>query len=274
MATINTNCLVILNAVPENEPNTAGLLRQRLIDIIDFEGIPTPGLMTYTTATAQAIQLALEDVLQCVRNEGMRPVLHFEGHGWDDGIAAASGESVNWATLKEWLTPINVELRLGLLMILASCEGAALTKSLRLGDRAPVWGIIGATQPLTVARILHDFGDLYSAMFRGESMTKMLEALRRDAPASLYYSMSAEQFFLEVWRGYRRQHMTEPRLSERIRNLRRAAAGTLDQLTDAQVVSLLVDREAPIFEQSRATYFMHDLYPENAKLYCPQYSEV
>jgi hypothetical protein len=244
------------------------------MDIIDFEGKPTPGLMTYTVSTAETLRLALADVLARVRNQAMRPALHFEGHGWEGGVASASGEEVPWATLKDWITPINVELRLGLLMALASCEGATLTKALRLEDRAPVWGIIGATQALTVAQILRDYGRFYAAMFRGESMTRMLEALRRDAPASLYYSMSAEQFFLAVWRNYREEQCSGAALSQRIASLRAVGRGEFDRLSDTEITELLVAQERPNFERCRAIYFMHDLYPENAELYCPQYKDI
>lgn len=273
-SSINANCIVIVDSIPDGELNTARQLREELRDWADTFEEP-PGLVFSRVVTASDLQVVLVEFERLVRDENMLPVVHVEAHGWDNGLQLASGDLVSWTELKEWITPLNVAMRLGLLFVLAACKGATFTKAIRLSDPAPLWGISGPTQDVTAGRIEADFRAFYRALFDGCSTKDMLAALVHDAPENTYYATSAEEFFFRAWKGYKETYCTDAQLAERAK---RAAEILTDMgkqaVSEQQYRQLMAEREPKLFERYRDTYFMVDLYPENKTRFPVTYEQA
>lgn len=258
------NCVVIVDSIPDGHLNTARSLRERLRDIASETG-PTPGIAYSRVESRADLQSVVTDLQRRVRSDGMKPVLHLEAHGWDGGIQLASGERISWVDLKAFVTPLNVATRLNLLLVLASCEGATFAKAIRLTERAPLWGLIGPTRPISAARIEVDFHAFYDAVYHGRSTKEMLEALTRDAPTGLYHLTSAEDFFLAAWAGYKDDYCSPVELTRRAEGMRERAKAEGYPVQALEVYrNLLITEEPRLFDNYREIYFMLDLYEENA----------
>jgi len=71
---------------------------------------------------------ALRSIAKEARLHAHWPILHIEAHGDFTGIYVTSGEYLPWGEFKDELTAINENSRLNLLVMMAACQGAWLSK--------------------------------------------------------------------------------------------------------------------------------------------------
>ena len=123
---------------------------------------------------------------------------------------------------------------------------------------------------------MEDFGSFYRSAFRGERARQWILGLTANAPEDLYHTTNAEDFFIDAWRGYKRNFCTPEQLDSRSEKLVRQAMLANDQPvpTKQEVRALMASREPQMFDGYRDTYFMLDLYPENADRFDVSYARV
>ena len=269
------NYVVILDSIPEGELNTARRLFQDL-DICATAYSPTPGIAYLRVEN----EYQLFDYLEQLRGQNEQnhafPLLHIESHGYEDGLQLADRSLVSWEHLKKGLIPLNVSMRLNLMVVLASCFGGALTKALDLSDRAPVWGLIGPTQEVSVGEVEKDFGTFYRTLFSTGSPKAAMDALNKVSPQSLYFRTTAEGFFYRVWQNYKEKLCTPEKLKMRARRMRkRAKKLKISPLPKTvEFKKRLVREEPDVFNKFRDCYFMCDLYPENQDRFSVTYEKA
>jgi len=76
---------------------------------------------------------------------------------------------------------------------------------------------------------------------------------------------TAEKFFLDVWKGYKKNYCTEPMLEARATKMHQVAISKNWQRVPSieQMKASLCSNESKAFEKYRNIYFMYDLYPFN-----------
>ena len=266
---------MILDSIPEGELNTARKLFEDL-DMCATAYSPTPGIAYLRVEN----EYQLFDYLEQLRGQNEQnhafPLLHIESHGYEDGLQLADRSLVSWEHLKKGLIPLNVSMRLNLMVVLASCFGGALTKSLNLSDRAPVWGLIGPTQEVSVGEVERDFGTFYRTLFSTGSPKTAMDELNKVASQDLYYRTTAEGFFYKVWQSYKEKLCTSGKLKVRARRMRkRAKRLKISPLpTAVEFKKRLVREEPGAFNKFRDCYFMCDLYPDNQDRFSVTYEKA
>lgn len=259
------NTVVILDSIPNGELNTAKRLYDDLRDIA-YRCSPIPKVEHYRTDSLANLVQTIGQLRVRTEAGEILPLLHIEAHGCDDGLALSSGEEVWWASLKQILIPLNIATRLNLMLVLASCSGGTFAKALRVADRAPIWGLIGPTKPLSAIQVQGDFGAFYRTLFETLSPSKALTVLNANAPGGLYYRTTAEGFFYKVWRAYRKEHCTPAQLDFRARRMYKKVkrAGVAHKPSVGHLRRNLVRMERESFEKFRDAFFMYDIFPEHA----------
>ena len=119
------NGIIILDAVPEGEFNTARRLKEDLLDICYFaEGL---NVRYFRLNTIDDLNSGISSTLNEIKNNGLKPWLHLDGHGLvnQSGFLFADGSACSWMQLKKIITPLNLELKLNLILILATCFGGS-----------------------------------------------------------------------------------------------------------------------------------------------------
>ena len=277
MAFSTFNGIVILDAIPEGELNTARRLCEQLEDISTYSEKQF-ALYRYRINSFEDLRNAIGRIRVEVRNSGLKPWLHFDGHGSsdEDGIAVADGSSCSWSQLKELITPLNVDLRLNLLLILASCFGGSFARSFRITDRAPMLGLIGPTREITAGDSDKSFRAFYQTFFESNSIRNAINALTEGTSNGLYYITTAEQFFYDVWRGYKVGLCSEEMIDERARKMyRHLKRKSLPRAPSVgQLKRQIVSEESQQFELFRDTYFMCDLEPSHRKRFQVTHAEA
>ncbi len=226
----------------------------------------------------------LTDVFKSVEyeteNDGLYPLLHFEIHGSDDttGLILSSGDYVSWEELIEPLTKINIACRLNLLVILAVCYGANLTRIIKPTDRAPFWGLVGPTHKIKTGFILKAFYQFYKTLLKSENGASAVSALNNEKEIGKgYYRFSnAESFFKKVYIMYVQEECTPEKLEERARKMFRILKK--EQGNSARSVGQLKRHLKKTQEESFYKYcnkfFMFGMYPENKERFNLEYKNI
>jgi len=273
------NTIVILDAVPDGELNTARRLNDDLKDIACYvaEGLQ---IRYVRIKTYDDLKLGLAKTSDEINNNGLKPWLHLDGHGLEDesGFRFAGGASCSWVQLKEIVTPINIALGLNLVLILATCYGGSFARAIDIIDRAPVLGLIGPTREVKVGEVERAFPAFYKTFFESLSLSKALKALDTGVPANLYFRTTAEQFFYEAWAGYKKNYCTKEQIEKRARGMYlKAKKQKLPRLPSVGQLKRDLsskDNESKLFGKYRDLYFMYDIDGTNKKRFPVTYKEA
>ena len=258
--------IAILDAIPNGELNTARRLRENLEDVAAYcvEGLQ---VRYFRVATLHELERAIAVLGEDVKSSGLRPWLHFEGHGsrYEDGFVTADGSPCSWTQLKELITPLNIATNFNLLLVLATCFGGSFARAIRATDRAPLLGLIGPTREISIGEVEIDFAAFYETFFQTSSLKEAVSALTARASSDLYFRTTAQRFFYDIWARYKRHECTEEKIAERARRMYREAKS--QKLASTPSVGRLKrsirSAESVLFEKYRDTYFMYDLNASN-----------
>jgi hypothetical protein len=272
------NAIVILDAVPEGELNTARRLKEDLRDIAAYVA---DGLQVryFRLNSIDDLRAGLLSILGEIQNNGLKPWLHLDGHGLENQsgfVFATKTTSCSWAKLKELIIPMNVELNLNLMLILATCYGGSFARAIETTDKAPVLGLIGPSREVSAGEIESSFTAFYKTFFETLSLGQALAALDQETSSGLYYRTTAEKFFYEVWSLYKTELCTKKALDERARKLYRRLKkeNPASHPSVGQIKRTLQSREPEVFDKFRNTYFMYDMAVENRNRFPVTYGQA
>jgi hypothetical protein len=271
------NAVAILDAIPEGEFNTARRLRDDLEAISATLGLGVT-IRYFKVKTLPDLEIAMQKLLDETRDGNRLPMLHFEGHGLNDesGVLLGEGDPCDWSVLKELITPLNVSMRLGLMVVFASCYGGSFARAIRTTDRAPLWGLVGPREQVTAGDIESNFAAFYREFFLKSSGAAAIAALNISTMPPRYFVTHAEIFFYRVWAGYKREYCSAEALQERAERLRNEAIQkNAPRIPTTEELKLQITvREPGFFEKYAETYFMFDLYTENRDRFPVTYAEA
>lgn len=278
----------ILESLPQGELRTG----ERLFDELQPLGFSLePNIHTsfWREATRNAFLNRFSNILKDYRTTGRPPIIHVETHGLLDangqaiGFELASGEPVFWADLKPLLTEINLACCLNLLVVSGACDGAALTKVLDIGDRAPVWGVLGPTRTINAGALEDAHLCFYKTLYETKDYAPALERMNdtvRDGDRP-FVLLGAEWFFTEVMKGYFKQFCTDDAIDARVKKAARSEVGLRQQgVPEDEILRRrnafrehLRDHRGH-FERLKPYFFGIDICPQNGARFSVEYHDV
>lgn len=142
------NQIQILDTIPRAERNTAMRLYDDLLIRANVFA-PSPEVLYQRVESSREALEFLQTMAQRVVESGNIPVLHIECHAGDEGIRFADDTTCTWLELKPYLTELNLATEMNLLVVMASCDGHAITHTVQPVDKAPLFALIGSTCELS-----------------------------------------------------------------------------------------------------------------------------
>lgn len=125
---------------------------------------------------------------------GKRFMLHFVSHGNQQGIAAGQ-DFVTWATLRPFLQQIHSATQESLLLNMSTCKGLHGMKIVEIsGPPYPFFGLIGATQDLSVSDALEANRRMYEKWMTGMPVQKLVPETNNELGREVLLNMSAEGY--------------------------------------------------------------------------------
>jgi hypothetical protein len=137
-STFQNNSVVILDCLGAGDQQNGRWLEESINDISTALG--RPGYCTRKRVSSYVQLVAELKVIEQNCKMGItKPVLHFEGHG--DPVRgllmSGSGEYVSWENLTSLVSPLNRACRNNVGVVLASCNGYAITDWVRIKAPSP-----------------------------------------------------------------------------------------------------------------------------------------
>lgn len=265
------NQILIVDSIPAGERNTARELHQD-VGLRAQVFAPAPEVLYRRVESRAELLELLPELTAAALAAGDIPVLHIECHGNDDGLALADGSFATWPDLKEPLTSLNVATGMNLLVVVAACDGSALTYTLGLVDRAPLHGLIGPTRAVAPEELMRAYLALYETLLRTRSARQAVDAMRAAMPDTFVYR-AAQWLFQYVWDHYQATHETP---EARLERGRRMAANPPDDydgppIQPEQFAQMLADNNREFFDNYRRRFFLCDLFPEHEARFTVRY---
>lgn len=235
-------------------------------------------------STRQELFVFLETVKVEVLNRKIGPIIHVEAHGDENGLTLRSGEQVSWEDLIEILCLINHGCGNNLLLTLAVCKGAHLTKIIvqTITGRAPFWALIGPRDKVKAGHISKAFNEFYSDLLSSFDGTKALNKVNNVLPldATKYSFVYCETLFREAFKGYLNTFCSgnakSKRVEELITKVRKTKVGRrhpIRLLRRDLKERLRKENQRPYFEKFRRYFFMIDDCPENNERFPVEFEE-
>lgn len=266
MSSNRFNKILVIDSIPEGEINTAKRLYEDIETYANaYQDSPVPEYIRIESGE-ELIRVLSECQKLAISND-IYPMLHIECHGNEDGFQFANGSILDWRELKIPLTDLNEAMRLNLMIAVAACVGAALAKVIRMGDKAPFWGLIGPTDLASPSELEGPYRALYQTLIKDKSPEKAIAAFEQAAKLGLFWRTTAQGLFEKVWALYKEEYCNETILEERITRMQLKAP----HLDRAKLKELLQNHEPVAFERYRSNYFMCDKYPEHVERFPVEY---
>ena len=138
-----------------------------------------------------------------------------------------------------------------------------------MGDRAPLWGLVGPTKTMYPDELLEAFGALFSTLLQTKSPTDAFRAMEAKSEPGTYWRATAQGLFEKGWQAYMDQHSTPEALDFRVARMLETLQKQgpppyplLDEL------KLRVKWHEPIIHDRYVeTFFMHDLFSNHSARY-------
>lgn len=268
------NQILILDSIPDGEVNTARRLAE---DISTFANAypPSPDVAFVRVESADQFLETLSECAIQAREYGIIPMLHVECHGCEQGFQFADDSILNWPEIKGPITNLNIATQMNLMVAVAACTGGAIAKTVSLSDRAPFWGMIGPTDDLYPNELETAFRALYTTLLRTKSPAEAVNAFESASQPGKYWRSTAQGLFLKGWAAYKTTYCTEKMLQSRAKRMvaecRRR--GRVPLPTAEEMRQRLSVYEPTAFERFKRSFFMEDLFPEQAGRFSVQHLE-
>ncbi len=266
------NQILVVDSIPTGEYNTA---RRLFEDLETYAAAysPSPAVRYVRIENAaeffQCILMAKNNAEQ----HDVIPMLHIECHGDEDGFQFADGSLADWDELKIPITELNVGTGLNLMVAVAACTGGALAKVMRMGDRAPFWGLIGPTRTLTAGELEKAYAALYLTLLSTKSPADAVKAMEQATAPGCFWRSTSQGLFEKVWRNYKSEHCTASTLEMRGKRMmeRLQESGVSPLPSMDELMKRFIGHEPVAFERYRQTFFMCDLFPEHSNRFPIKY---
>jgi hypothetical protein len=195
---------------------------------------------------------ALERLALEAKEGAELPILHFECHGHPKGIVLADDTGISWEQLRPLFTTINTSMRGSLLIVMGACYGARVAQIVKPRERAPYWGIIGATGEVGGQELLMRFRRFYTTLIQSGDGDRALSSLMGipGTKASFWFN-TADWLFERSYADYLAQQGSQDakikRALEILAEVKKVNPAI--QLSPDDVIRLVEATERPFFEE-------------------------
>lgn len=265
MAMIRASNVWIVEWLPSDEPHTGRTLHDWMKE--RREGWSAH----FSCASKNQVLAAIASAAEQARRSEMKPLLHLESHGGDDGLAGPGEngimELLTWDELTEPLQQLNLATRCNLVVVVAACTGFAAVQALRRGPRAPAIALVGPDASVLPRNLLWGAKEFYRRLLdENPSLTDMAQSASREAGTVKF---EIEPFAILAYDAMIECLLKSSRPSERLRRAERIRARMLAEtgLPEAEIdFRLRLMPHLPRWEDLQQVWnemFMIDLDPKN-----------
>ena len=139
-------------------------------------------------------------IIQKKLPEGIKPIIHIEGHGSEISLSLPDGSSISWFELYEILSKINFYLNNTLILFIATCYGYHYIKTLKLQASTPTFCLISPSEKIDSCAIERGAYIFYKNIFETKDLDISIRKLTKSDSSFDFYN--SDQFFIELMTSY------------------------------------------------------------------------
>ncbi|WP_210487776.1 hypothetical protein [Pantoea ananatis] len=222
------NSLIIIDAIPESDYQTARRLNDDLVHIIK-----PAGLQHIKIRDRLHFMEVMLDVIAETYHKRLSPILHFEGHGSEHDYILPNEEKVAWSVIADILRVINKMISNTLVTFIACCHGYNFIKSISILKFTPACYTIAPHRVIKGYEIEQEMSKFYSSLFESNDITVAKSTLNTDIMGFLdadeLFITSVIKYFKQKTKGTGWTLRKESLTSEAIINIK-----SWDNLTDKE----------------------------------------
>lgn len=181
------NALIIIDAIPESDYQTARRLSDDLVHIIK-----PAGLIHIKIRDRLHFMEVMLDIIAETYHKRLSPILHFEGHGSKRDYILPNDEKVAWSVIADILRVINKILSNTLVNFIACCHGYNFIKSISILKFTPTCYTIAPHRIIKGYQLEKEMTKFYSSLFEFNDITVAKSTLNTDTMGFL----DADELFI------------------------------------------------------------------------------
>lgn len=190
---ISFNCIIVLQSLRDGEPETGEDLFNNIISRrCDQLGVTSHLIKV---KSRDEFFVAMESIREAVISKGYLPILHLEMHGSEEGFQLGNYEQVDYEEVAKYCRDINIHLKNGLIVSLASCKGAYFYQVTDIMQPAPYCGYIGPKDKIYNDELLRDYSNFYNILLFDKDPQQALIALNVHHDNYRYVFLTAAVIF-------------------------------------------------------------------------------
>jgi hypothetical protein len=194
MSSININSVIIIQSLQHDERKTG----DEIVRVVNYgclrRGYDKFGYLQDIHIKEEFIGF-LVNVKEQV-SDGLRPIIHFEIHGCQEGFILSSGELVKWEEIADIVRDINIETANNLFVSLATCFGSYFLSIFDFTRPCPFYGYIGPVTEIGELHLEYSFSAFYEKLFDG-TIEDAIVSLQKSVPetARLFVFINCYQYY-------------------------------------------------------------------------------
>ncbi|BCU54511.1 hypothetical protein [Enterobacter kobei] len=192
---INFNHIFIIDLLKDNEFQTA----RRLDDDLSVF-IPSSQRVYLKIASKEQLIKTLLHIELMEIPQGIKPIIHIEGHGSEQSLSLPNGTTIRWGELYEVLSKINFALNNTLILFIATCYGFHYINTLNILTPTPTYCLISPSKSIEFGGIESGVAVFYKNLFITKDLDISINNLmEHDNTFDFYYS---DRFFIGLMINY------------------------------------------------------------------------
>jgi len=182
MYNFNFNCIVILQSLGDGDRKTGDEIRAIINTALISKGQDQYAQL-YNLQSKTDLILMLLSMKKQAKEEGLKPFIHFEIHGSEQGFDMVNGDKVYWTDIKELVREINIATGNNLFVSLATCYGAYFLRMYDYCDPCPFFGYIGMNEQAGELDLEFSYTTFFQTVLSGADIVEGIKAMKREVPS-------------------------------------------------------------------------------------------
>jgi len=191
--------LIIIESLRENDKKTGSILQSELLKLKKFQN---PDLKTTLFSINSKIELIslLESIISIQEKTGFIPHLHFEIHGFENGLELSNGDHINWSELMEYFSQINFLAKNYLAIYLSVCFGLSILRCINPFNRSPFKALIAPGDKIYERQFSPGFTAFYDEYFTSFDLKESVKRMNEEIGEEIFGLVLGEYCFDRITR--------------------------------------------------------------------------
>lgn len=168
-SSFNMNSIILVTSDHEGDGGQTRRLDEDLKSITDSENCI---YWHEEIPNKHHFMMFMEEIKKCIKNDGMKPIIHFHMHGGkDSGLEiGATNEYISWAELSEILREINVLLGNNLCVVSTACHAFHMISEITITQPSPYFCLVASQEEVSFGYIDDNASKFYQSLFSNGSL--------------------------------------------------------------------------------------------------------